>query len=366
LIGIVVYDLGYMSDPDYKSPVDFLNNSLWSKVWFKCVINFTTSLIFLFPLSLIKNYGKFGMLSLLSIVSLMYITLVLIIETFWYVSHNNNLPNPPKIHWADMSEGFGEGLLFFPAMAASFFANGNAISVLPVLREIKDPTDERIKKVVRRSELLILVFYLLVGITGYISFPGNTPSLIILRQSIFTSDIFMTIGKIMLYLSLLISFSTNFNVIRISGARIIRLFFKKKKEDLQADLIAENKESENNYFNEEPLENNKKQPSICCCFYNYKTLDLLFTFVSVMLIALISTFYDGIISLLTIIGGFFVVIIHYFVIGILIVKSSEFKWHDCENLCMIVTVTLLLILGWTGGIISIYNSASGIDMAPQC
>lgn len=217
-----------------------------------------------------------------------------------------------------VAEGFTESLLFFPVVSCMFFANGNAVCAVPVFKEVKTPTSSRIRKIALRTELLVGVIYLTMGIFGYLSFPGQTPKLIVFRDSIFSTDIVLTIGKILLAVSLVISFATSFGVIRISGLKL--LLGERSTEEIS------------------------------------KIKHMIFTFVILMISTTIVTFYDKIISLISIIGGFVVIIINFFAVGYLYIKGNDLPKTHYKNILMFVTVLVLLLVGWTGGIISVVNS----------
>lgn len=216
-----------------------------------------------------------------------------------------------------MSEGFTNELLFFQAIACVFFANGNAVCALPIFKDIKDPTPKRIQKVSFRAQCLIGSIYFIVGIFGYLSFPENTPKLFIFRESIFEFDIIMIIGKILLSLSLIVNAGAGFNIIRISG---IKLLFRKSSSEITT------------------------------------TINFVFTLITLLFIAMIVTVYDKIINLLSIIGGFIIIILNYFAVGIMYVKGNDLPRYHVKNILTVLISTILLILGWTGGIVSIIDS----------
>ena len=58
------------------------------------------------------------------------------------------------------------------------------------------PTRKRVQKVFRRATLLDIICYLIIGFSGYLSQPQNTPDLILERDKIFNNDFFIFINKI--------------------------------------------------------------------------------------------------------------------------------------------------------------------------
>jgi amino acid permease len=74
----------------------------------------------------------------------------------------------------------------------------------------------RIQKVFRRSIVLDVVLYIILGITGYLSVPYNVPPLIIDRISIFSNDFLMIIGRLGIAITLMLTLPANYNAFRLS------------------------------------------------------------------------------------------------------------------------------------------------------
>lgn len=64
-------------------------------------------------------------------------------------------------------------------------------------------------------------FYIIVGLTGYLTQPYKTPNFIIEREKI-GNDIVMTIGRLLIVFLIVFKIPANYNALRIS---IFELFF---------------------------------------------------------------------------------------------------------------------------------------------
>jgi amino acid permease len=147
--------------------------------------------------------------------------MILIIQTPWYMNdfwQNIYRENDPKTHlniW-DVSSGFTKDLNFFKGTATLFYAYSCHIGAFPVYKELNNNVLRRIQKVFRRSLILDASFYILVGFTGYLSNPIDTPALIIERYQLFSNDYVMTIGRISFIFTLIMKIPVNYNSFRIA------------------------------------------------------------------------------------------------------------------------------------------------------
>jgi amino acid permease len=238
---------------------------------------------------------------------------VIIIEFFFYVDHNSTVPGL-KYNWFDMSAGFTNKVEFFPGFASIFFAFGTPVGALPVLKELNNNNQRRTKKVYNLSVLFLITFYLLVAVCGYFSVPMNTPSLIIDRNSIFSNDIAMSIGKILFMISLLFSYAVNYICAKIS---VVNIFFVNKE------------------FTE---------------FHNY-----IITIGSVIATTVIGCAYSKVNDYMNIMGGFIAVILTNILPTYMYVKTSKHDKYSWKTIVPVTMATVTVIIGWTAGIITIKN-----------
>ena len=118
--------------------VKYANDS-GSITWFHVLLVCGPALLIVFPLTLFKNMGSLRYTSLLSLISLLYTILAIIILTPSYLK----------------KEGSTEHVQLFPKKIFDFF-NGSAIvfaaytvqtSLFPVIEQLRNPDDRRINKV---------------------------------------------------------------------------------------------------------------------------------------------------------------------------------------------------------------------------
>lgn len=164
--------------------------------------------------------------SLFSIIGLLYAIFVILIECPWYYQYyidNIYKEDRPETHinWFDWSTGFDSNLNFFRGAATVFFAYTCHVGAFPVYKTLKNNVQRRINKVFQRSILLDFVFYLIVGICGFLTQPLNTPELIINRDKLLTNDIAMIIARLFMAINLTLSTPANFNALRLCALNLI-------------------------------------------------------------------------------------------------------------------------------------------------
>jgi amino acid permease len=207
---------------------DFFTNSFWAESEFKFPIMYGLALFVILPLCLLKDVSKMRFTSIFGICSLLCLILIIIIESPWYLKYyldNIYHKDDPSTHinlW-DVTSGFNSNLYFFKGTATLFYAYSCHIGAFPIYKHLQNNIMRRIQKVFSRSIFLDALFYTIVGVTGLLSVPFNPPDLIIERYSIWSSDIFMTIGRLSFVLTLIMKIPANYNAFRLS---FLEVFFK--------------------------------------------------------------------------------------------------------------------------------------------
>ena len=106
------------------------------------------------------------------IFNLLFLIFIIVIECPFYIKCNF-IDNKTNINFINVVSGF----------------SGEAFSchvhVFPVLNTLKNPTPQRINILFKKSIILDISCYLIIGINGYLTLPINTPDLIIERKKNF-------------------------------------------------------------------------------------------------------------------------------------------------------------------------------------
>lgn len=223
LIGGIINEVGNFG---YANLDDFLINSFWKEYSYKFPVNYCLALIVLLPLCLQKDISKMRFSSILGISSLFFLIGIIIIQCPMYITDffkNTFQKDDPKYqyNYYDFSVGFTKDMNFFKSVATLFYAYSCHVGAFPVLHSLNDRTKKRTDKVFQRAIMLDAFCYLVVGMTGYLSMPVNTPDLIIERKSIFESDWIMTIGRISFILTLLMKIPANYNAFRVASLEVM-------------------------------------------------------------------------------------------------------------------------------------------------
>jgi amino acid permease len=218
LVGGVVNEFGQYG---YHSIDDFYQNSFWSKYYVKFPVMYGTAIFIILPLCLMKNISKMRFNSIFGIMSLIFITLIIVIQSPWYISNywdNLYKEDIPSTHLniLNVSSGFDENLYFFKGTATLFFAYSCHYGAFPVYKELKNNVLRRIQKVFFRSIVLDATIYTIVGLIGYLSAPLGTPDLIIERYKLFENDTVMAFGWIMFTFTFMMKIPANYNTLRLS------------------------------------------------------------------------------------------------------------------------------------------------------
>ena len=211
MIGAFVFEIGTFPQKTlkefYESP-----NSLWGTPWFKFTLMIGISLILITPLNLLKDITKLRFTSIFGIFCLFLVAIVIIAELPMYI---RNYKEDVKINWVDVTVSFDKNLYFFKGTATLFYAYNCHMGLFPIYEKMVEPTKKRIDKVLQRSLMLDAGFYIIVGITGYLTQPIDTPSFIMERDKI-GNDIIMTIGRILIVFLITCKIPANYNAARIS------------------------------------------------------------------------------------------------------------------------------------------------------
>ncbi len=134
------------------------DNDFIHSAYFRAIIG-CGQLLIVYPLCSMKTLGALRFASLLSILTIGYTIIVVIIEFPMYLNKNWDTAFDPK--------AFRIGWQFFDACGITLTSYGCQNSIFEVFGELQRSSKNRINKVVQRSVGTMCLFYLLMSISGY-------------------------------------------------------------------------------------------------------------------------------------------------------------------------------------------------------
>ena len=311
LLGGVINE---MFDYGYQGVEEFAEKSFWSKFYIKFIICYLITGFILSPLCLLKNISKMRYASMFGIFSLFFLIFIVVIECPFYIKHNF-IDNQTTINFIDITSGFKNDMKILQAISTLFYAFSCHVGVFPVLNTLKSPTPERINLLFKRSIILDISCYLIIGISGYLTQPIDTPDLIIERKKIFKNDFLMIIGQICFIFTLIAKISANYNALRSCLINLFRL--------------------------------NKSQNQIS------NTTNFILTECTLIITTLIAVIFQSISSYISLIGGFCSVIISVLIPGLIYIKGLKQSIINKETIIAGSVIAILTLMGFTNGFLTI-------------
>lgn len=122
----------------------------------------------------------------------------------------------------------------------SLFSVVNQFAIINIISELSNPTNKRIVKVITRSSIFPLIVYITIGVVGYGTYGSQTPGLVVQRDKVpGTSDILMTIGRLLLTIALITGIIIRSNS---NQSNLVNIIFRiqqlcKKKKTKTADIV---------------------------------------------------------------------------------------------------------------------------------
>lgn len=129
---------------------------------YKTVQAIATCALIVFPLSLTPKMSGLRYISMLSVGSMVYIIIVLIAEFPMYIDYYYKF-DTLSINY------FNFDFKFFNCIGVIYFAYTNQSQLLPIFKELANPSKPRITKVIWRSAWIVGFFYITVPIFGYLA-----------------------------------------------------------------------------------------------------------------------------------------------------------------------------------------------------
>ena len=318
VLGAVVYDImemvGKIDKSVYPNYVKYKEEYWTQKLYLKFPIMLGVVAL-VFPLCLLKDITKMRLASLFGVLALVYSILVVIVESFFYL-FKENWDKVGQMNWIDIRPAFKleSGVPFFGGMSTVFYIYSCHAGAFPVYKTLRNNTTKRIKKVFRRSIILDVAVYVSIAAASYITSPFEPPELILYRPNLsgFNPDYLILIAKVGIICNLFFSTPANYAGFRLS-------FF---------ELIWGNTNLTNmkNFF---------------------VTLGVL------LVVVIIGALYDKILEYIELFGGFCSVIYCILIPALIYVKNRNIKMSNLIKYATVVTVCLLVIIGYSSGILTI-------------
>ena len=221
LLGEVVYTLGGFSE-QYENIHLFLENSFWNYSWVKLLVMYGLTCFIIMPLCLLKDVSKLRIGSLMGVLTLIFLIVMILIQCpdyikyYWEYTYDENDPST-HLNIFNLSSSFDSNLFFLQGTATMFFSYTSHLGAFPIFGSLTNNNNRRVNKVILRTILLDSFFFLIIAIFGYLTWPINTPSLIIERDNIQgETDIFMSLGKLGLIIIIIMKLPVSFNAFRTS------------------------------------------------------------------------------------------------------------------------------------------------------
>ena len=288
----------------YANVEEFVEESFWSKKNVKFLVCYFITITVLFPLCRLKTISRMRYASTFGILSLFLLIFIVLVECPFFYSHNV-IKGGQKINFMDFRPGFGKDMQFLQSISTIIYAFSCHVGVFPVLNSLHNPTRKRVQKVFRRATLLDIVCYLIIGFSGYLSQPQNTPDLILERDKIFKNDFFMTLGQMLFIFTLVAKICANYN-----GLRTTILIL----------------------MNYDPIE----YPN---------NVNFVMTVISLSITTFIAAIFQKISDYISLIGSFCSVFVAVVMPGMIYIKDNDKSMTSLKNILAMIFVFILALFG---------------------
>ena len=314
-LGEALYGIYFYNE--YDTLQKFLNNSFWNEWYIKILLPYTSSIIIVYPMCLIKDVSKLRIISLIGVINIIGLIVIVIYQSKDYIKRENIENN---INYFDIKKGFQGDFDTLNFISCIFYASCFHIGCVPVINTLTNNVQRRIEKAIRRTILIDIFFYLVIAVVGYLSVPIDTPSLIIQRPTIkpHDSDIVMGIGKIGFVFTFFTKLPNTYSSLRIT------LFDKIWGTTEITDM--------KNYI---------------------------VTFIVIIVCVTCSILYSDISSYIKIMGGLFSTLVGFLFPSLLIIKSNGKKIYHWENILTFTFFIILTLIGFISSAFTIHKMITG-------
>ena len=311
-LGEAVHGIFFFNDIKRKNFIED-QDSFWNRWYIKFVIPYSTSILIVYPMCLIKDVSKLRIISLIGVACIMGLVGIIFFQAADFIKFEKD-----KFNYIDVRKGNFVGIIYF--ISSVFFAACFHIGCVPVINTLKNNVRRRIYKAIRRTILIDIVFYISVSVVGYLSVPHLDKGLIIQRcpTSPKGEDIVMGIGKIGLVFTFFTKLPNTYSSLRIT------LF----------DKIWGTTEITN-------------------------TKNYIVTFIVIMVCVTVSIFYKDISSYVKIMGGILSTLVGFLFPALLIVRANRRKRYHWKNILTLMLFGALTLIGFVSSGITVYEQIKG-------
>ena len=183
-----------------KSMIELLTDPIFLKIYGDSFLNFKERFSFLYffipasmclPFNLLANCDRLKWILKFGVFIVFFLAFVLFIQTPEFIKNT-------KIDYKMFNFNLDHILQSYGNFIYSF---NTLVNIFIMKKNLKNPTKEKLSYIFNHVVIIILIFYLTISISGYLSLGQNSVKhdLIIERESIFKSDLLMKFS-ILLYL----------------------------------------------------------------------------------------------------------------------------------------------------------------------
>ena len=218
LLGGVINVIGGYN---YVSMLQFLEDTYWEEIWVKICVNFGIGILILFPLCLVTDMKKLNISSTIGVFTTLFILLVVLVQfPFYFIEYLDKEykkdDDSTHVNIYDVGKGFTKQIQFLQSFALFFFCFTGHNGLLPALEHLENPSPPRRAKLYNISIAMDMLIYLFIAICGYLSVPTDVVDIVFERKRIWSTDIIMTIARILLIPMAMSKIQVNHNIWRIS------------------------------------------------------------------------------------------------------------------------------------------------------
>ena len=311
LLGGVINEIGNLGYSDIN---DFLERSFWGEYKWKFIVCYSLASFIILPLCLLKNASKMRYTSTFGIISIFFLIFVILIESPFFIKNWwNDGYTKQKINIFNIKQGFDKDMKFIKSITTLFYGFSCHVGAFPVIASLRNPSRKRVDKVFRNGMIIDILCYLIIGFSGYLTQPINTPDLIMERTKIFKNDFLMTFAQCAFIFTLFAKISANYNAYRVALLSLFNI-------------------DSNSFSNK---------------------INYIVTIITLGITTFICVVFQSISDYLSLIGSFCTVTISFLIPGLLYIKGNDYPKSHYKNICTTILLCILCPIGLASGIFTI-------------